>query len=104
MTSDKSPANVGNLRNIENIKDRTCPFCPGAVEDEFHFLFECNTYRIPRQNLISPITNSIPGFNLLSIKEKFELVMCKMDINLCKYISNCMEIRFFLDSKPKRHQ
>ena len=94
---------VGRHQNIKNVRDRVCPFCPGAVEDEFHFVFDCGTYRVPRQNFISPITKSVPGFKFFSKTEKLEFLMCKMDKNVCKYIANCMEIRSFLESKPKQY-
>ena len=103
LSNHRLMVEVGRHQNIENVEDRVCPFCPGKVEDESHFIFDCDTYRIPRQNLIIPITKSIPGFKFLSKTEKLEFVMCKMDINVCKYIANCMEIRFFLEWKPKQH-
>ena len=95
LSNHRLMVEVGRHRHIKNIEGRTCPFCPDLVEDEFHFLFECNAYRIPRQNFITPITNTITGFNLLTRRERFEIVMCKMDVGLCKYIYNCMEIRSF---------
>ena len=27
-----------------NKSDRMCPFCPGQIENEFHFLLKCSTY------------------------------------------------------------
>ncbi len=103
LSNHRLMVEVGRHRHIKNVGGRTCPFCPGVVEDELHFLFECKAYRIPRRNYINPITNIITGFNTLTRREKFGIVMCKMDKDLCKYISNCMEIRSFLDSKPKRN-
>ena len=93
---------IGRHRGIENAADRTCPFCPGVMEDEFHFLFDCITYRLPRQNLLAPIFDSIHGFEFLSRDQKLEILMCKMDVNLCKYIYRCSEIRSFLDAKPRQ--
>ena len=43
------------------------------------------------------------GFQNLTQAEKLEIVMCKMDQNLCKYIANCLELRDFLVSKSKRN-
>ena len=36
-------------------KYRHCPFCPGVVEDEKHFLLKCNTYRLIRCELLNEI-------------------------------------------------
>ena len=38
----------GRHENI-NLSDRTCPFCPGQIENEFHFLIKCSTYASLRQ-------------------------------------------------------
>ncbi len=103
LSNHRLMVEVGRHQNIENVQDRVCPFCPGAVEDEYHFVFDCGTYRVPRQNLISPITESVPGFKFFSKTEKLEFLMCKMDKNVCRYIANCMEIRSFLESKPMQY-
>ena len=39
---------------------RFCPFCPGQVEDETHFLTQCNGY--DRQELLVNITPHVPNF------------------------------------------
>ena len=39
---------------------RFCPFCPGQVEDETHFLAQCNGY--DRQELLINITPHVPNF------------------------------------------
>ncbi len=83
-------------------EERFCPFCPDKVEDEYHFLVECTTYREQREHFLGPILRLIPNFSDFSTTDKIEILMCKMDNNICKYISNCMDIRAFLESKPKR--
>lgn len=82
---------------------RFCPFCPKSIENESHFLFECSVYQLQRENLLHPITNSIPGFNYFSEGLKLEYMMTDYDFNVCTYIANCFELRQFLLSKPKRN-
>ena len=92
---------VGRHRGLEKEK-RVCPFCPNYMEDEFHFLLKCEVYENQRENFLYPIIETIPGFLSLTPTEKIEILMCKMDKNICKYISNSLAVRNFLDSKPKR--
>jgi hypothetical protein len=35
---------VNKRYNVTNVDNRNCPFCPGIVEDEIHFIFDCPTY------------------------------------------------------------
>lgn len=83
-------------------EERFCPFCPNKVEDEYHFLFECNTYKHQRLIYLNPIIKKIRGFQNFCVNEQLEILMCKMDNNLCKYISDSLDIRAFLESKPRR--
>ena len=84
--------------------ERFCPFCPESVEDEVHFLFSCPTYRPQRLTFLTPITNLMHNFSLLSDDQKLEYVMSYMDQNLCNFISNSMNVREFLVNKPKRRE
>ena len=51
----------GRHQNM-NFLDRTCPFCPGQIENEFHFLIKCKTYSKLRENLINQIKPITIGF------------------------------------------
>ena len=93
---------AGRHRGL-SVDERVCPFCPRAIENEFHFLFDCKVYEAQRTTLLNPITTPIRGFQNLTQEGKIELLMCNMDKNLCKYIANCLELRDFLESKPKRN-
>ena len=84
--------------------ERFCPFCPESVEDEVHFLFSCPTYRPQRLTFLTPITNLVHNFPLLSDDQKLEYVMSYMDQNLCNFISDSMNVREFLVNKPKRRE
>ena len=83
-------------------EERICPFCPNKVEDEYHFLFECKAYKHQRLIYLNPIIRKIRAFQSFCVNEQLEILMCKMDNNLCKYISDSLDIRAFLESKPRR--
>ena len=102
LSNHKLMVEVGRHMGIQNEEERFCPFCPHKVENEFHFLFECAVYKNQRERFIDPITNMHPGFVYLPNTLKIELLMETMDHNVCSYISNCFDIRAFLESKPKR--
>ena len=93
---------VGRHQGIKNEEERRCPFCPLKVENEFHFLFQCSVYKHQRKLFLEPIINHYPGFTYLTQALKIEYMMANMDSNLCNYISNCFDIRDFLEAKPKR--
>ena len=102
LSNHKLMIESGRHKGIENADERFCPFCPEVVENEFHFLFICPIYRIPREEFINPITEVIHNFQALPEKQKFQLIMSHMDQDLCKYISDCTAIREFLVNRPKR--
>ena len=52
----------GRHQNITRISDRTCPFCPGQVETEFHFLLKCSTFTNLREHLLTQVKARIIGF------------------------------------------
>ena len=89
-----------NWKNYTTI-DHNRRYSFSSVEDEMHFLFECPTYKDQRSRFLVPITSQIHNFSFLPRDQKFELVMCSMDENVCNFISNSMEIREFLMSKPR---
>ena len=33
------------------LSERTCPFCPNQIEDEYHFITECPMYNDERQKV-----------------------------------------------------
>ena len=44
------------------IFDRICPFCPGNIENEFHFLIKCPIYENLRKNLQDQVRLVTLGF------------------------------------------
>ena len=62
-----------NTDRYENIpyEDRICLMCKTSIEDEFHFLFECNNYGSIRQNFIPEYYYVHPSY------EKFKDLMTR---------------------------
>ena len=51
----------GRHQNME-LHDRSCPFCPGHMENEFHFLVKCPTYASLRDSLFNQVNDTTIGF------------------------------------------
>ena len=51
----------GRHQNME-LHDRSCPFCPGNIENELHFLVKCPTYASLRESLFNQINDTTTGF------------------------------------------
>ena len=100
LSNHKLMIEVGRHQGME-VNERLCPFCTQSIEDELHFLLYCPTYEAQRNKFLSPICSQIHNFSLLPNVQKLELIMCCMDENICNYISNSMEIREYLISKPR---
>ena len=101
LSNHKLMIEVGRHQGIDK-DNRFCPFCPGEVEEEGHFLFKCPTYRFQREIFLNPLLEQYPNFLNFHEKVKMELTMCKVNYNLCNFISKSFEIREFLIEKPKR--
>ena len=82
-------------------EDRRCEFCPGRVEDEVHFLFECTLLRHLRQRFLEPLISQIRGFEFFPRELKMKALLSEMEYDTCKFISDGSELRSFLMSKPK---
>lgn len=84
---------------IPKLFDRTCPFCPGHVEDEFHFLIKCQTFRTLRQKLLEEIQMITIGFYYPN-EEQFLFWFLLNNPNIshltARYIKSSMDLRAFL--------
>ena len=93
----------GRHQNIKLI-DRTCPFCTGEVENELHFLVKCPTYFHIRQQLLDKIKDITMGF-FNPDDEQFLLWFLLNNWTIshltARYISLAMELRTFLQDKPR---
>ena len=47
-----------------------CPFCPGGLEDEIHFLFICSVYASVRHKYLREFTDNDVEPSLNSVFEK----------------------------------
>jgi hypothetical protein len=103
LSNHKLMIEVGRHQGI-NKNNRFCPFCPGHVEDENHFLFICPTYKLQRDIFFAPMLIRYPNFHNFHKTVKMELIMSKVDYNLCNFIGKSFEVREFLIEKPKRNE
>ena len=86
-------------------KDRLCKYCTlNAVESEFHFLVECDMYKIYRNNLyhkIADISNNKWNLVKLSKQDCFILLVNgtldeyqnKIFVIFHKYLVTCFKLR-----------
>ena len=94
----------GRHQNITLVTNRTCPFCPSKVENEFHFLLKCPTYTSLREALLKNIKASLVGFFYPTDEQfLFWLMLCCPGISqyTARYIKLAMELRAFLSENPK---
>ena len=59
--------------------DRLCKYCetvPPSIENEVHFMFECNAYAMRRVELLNHVLVYYPDFMDLSENVKWNLLMC----------------------------
>ena len=74
---------------------RFCPFCPGVIEDEKHFLISCPKYSDLRTSLFQICKNLRQNFPYYSEEENFLFMMtCEgIIIDVAKFVEQAMEIR-----------
>ena len=87
-------------------EERTCPFCAGdKVEDEHHYIFECPTFIILREDLFDQLGHSFPNFHNLPPTEKLKIVLDQEETaeDCCIYLEKAFFVREFLISKPKNN-
>ena len=55
---------------------RNCPLCPEiVVEDESHFLLECQTFTFLREEMFFHAENIFPGFENFPKKQRLNLLL-----------------------------
>ena len=58
------------------VEERLCLVCNrGVVEDEFHFLCECQTYCALREDLFKSVNEFCPDFEDMEPREKFIYIL-----------------------------
>ena len=66
----------------------------GEVEDEIHFLLNCNKYHDIRTNLFQKCSAKDQGFNTLMSDEKIQFIMNNMENSAAKFIKQAFNVRF----------
>ncbi len=80
---------TGRFTNLD-VGDRLCELCDkNQIENEAHFLFECDLYTDQRTNMLASLT---VDFDQLSDLQKFELVF-KHPFALGKFMSKAINMR-----------
>ena len=54
---------------------RFCPFCLTKIEDEIHFMMNCNLYDSLRKELFTEVNIKIPFFPYMSTKKQFKTLL-----------------------------
>ena len=77
-------------------ENKLCPLCnSNQVEDEIHFLFQCNKYSVQRQVFSNQINRIIPdNFDKKSSPESMKLIMNLKEHHVSKlvmrFVFSCM--------------
>ena len=82
-----------------------CPFCH-CVEDERHFLLDCNVFAHPRNDFLRDAQDIIPiNLDHLSREMLFKTLLTNEEIapRLAKYVRQTMEIREFLIENHRQY-
>ena len=81
-------------------EERMCPFCPNAIEDEMHFLLDCQMYREIRAPLVREAERLNYFFKFLDREQKFKHFLIDFSWNsVANVIFKCFELRDFFISK-----
>ena len=84
--------------NQTSRNDRFCPiYNSGIIEEEFHFLFHCPKYSIPREKFHNQIERNLVDFNQLPYKELIIKLTnphnFSVNSHLLKFVSLCNDLR-----------
>ena len=80
-------------------KPRYEPLCSGClkVENEIHFLFECNSYSTMRDDFTNSISSIVPNYLKLNNDQKLIYLMTCEDKNILRltslFVFNCFKRR-----------
>ena len=99
------PLNIetGRYKNVTDDKgharkqkpeERLCTLCSlGIMEDESHFLFDCECYGSIRDTLLSNIISQNSNFVNLPMSSKLEFIMKNSIKKVCNYLCAAWETR-----------
>ena len=89
------PLNIelGRFRNID-LENRLCLLCNNdCIEDEFHFVMQCEFHNNSRSIMFEKIISNFPAFSTLNQNEKFVYIMKYEWKFLGKYLKSAWENR-----------
>ena len=76
---------------------RSCPFCPNRIENEKHFLIECQAYKRLRSNLYSEIEDIFPSIRNQPHDHRFLNLMSDVAAApVSRFTTRAMELRDYL--------
>ena len=84
--------------------DRTCPFCPEHVENEFHFLIKCPVYNTLRKKLLDDVKTTMIGFQYPQDEHFLFWLLLKNPLianSTGNFLKLSMELRAFLLENPR---
>jgi hypothetical protein len=70
----------GRHQNIP-LENRLCPICKLEIENEYHFVIECNKLTSSRSKLYSKVTEIVPNFLTMSDSDKFKYILSIINSN-----------------------
>ena len=73
----------GRHQNIP-LENRLCPICKLEIENEYHFVIECNKLTSSRSKLYSKVTEIVPNFLFMSDSDKFKYILSSNDYDIMK--------------------
>ena len=93
---------TGRHQHIEK-NLRFCPFCPRNIEDEFHFLLECQVFRTLRNELFAEAKKKDENFLQMEKSEKFVTLLTNPAVisHTAGYLYRTFYSREFLLKKHK---
>ena len=95
----------GRYENVQ-LCDRSCPFCPDQIENEFHFLIKCPVYTELRRKMLDDINDIIYGFYYPQDENFLFWFLLKNPLianTTGNFIRLSMELRAFLLENPRNN-
>ena len=80
--------------NGTEIQDRLCKICHcNEVEDEYHFLFNCNKYDNERDAWMQTAIDHCPHLYYLELSDQLKVLFCDIPRPTAKFVKRCMAKR-----------
>jgi hypothetical protein len=85
------------------VEQRICQLCHTDVEDEFHFLMNCDKLIHKRVTLFRNISNIVPSFKTMSDVEKFMFLLNSHDLDVCKVVILGVSNMYLVNQSTKQN-